>query len=61
MDREEIAENFDYVFDDSQAIEFVMEATMGGEGMSAKDAELKALLEQAEKRGEFLFLGMDCK
>jgi pre-mRNA-splicing factor ATP-dependent RNA helicase DHX16 len=54
LDKEEIAENFDYVFDDSQAIEFVMEATMGGEGISAKDAELKALLEQAEKRGEFL-------
>jgi pre-mRNA-splicing factor ATP-dependent RNA helicase DHX16 len=53
LDKEEITENFDYVFDDSQAIEFVMEATMGGEGMSAKDAELKALLEQAEKRGTF--------
>lgn len=54
LDKEEVVENFDYVFDDSQAIEFVMEATMGGEGINSKDAELKALLEQAEKRGMFI-------
>jgi pre-mRNA-splicing factor ATP-dependent RNA helicase DHX16 len=51
MDKEEVVEDFDYVFDESQAIEFVMEATMGGQNMSAKDAEIQALLDQAEKRG----------
>lgn len=52
MDKEEIVESFDYVFDDSQAIDFVMEATLQGEGVSAKDAELQALLDQAEQRGK---------
>jgi pre-mRNA-splicing factor ATP-dependent RNA helicase DHX16 len=54
MDKEEVVDNFDYVFDDSQAISFVMESTLKGEGMSAKDAELQALLDQAEQRGEFI-------
>ncbi|PVF96219.1 putative PRP2-RNA-dependent ATPase of DEAH box family [Serendipita vermifera] len=52
LDKEEVVEDFDYVFDESQAIEFVMEATIAGQHMSAKDAEVQALLDQAEKRAQ---------
>ncbi|KAG8852782.1 hypothetical protein FRB91_005914 [Serendipita sp. 411] len=52
MDKEEIVENYDYVFDDTQAIEFIMDKQLSGEGLSAKDAELQALLDEAEKRAK---------
>lgn len=56
LDRPEIIEDYDYVFDESQTIQFVMESTMGGENnISAKDALLRQQVAEAEARGE-LFL-----
>lgn len=52
-DRETVADSYEYVFDEAQTIKFVMESTMGGNGMlSAKDKLLNAQIEEAEKRGE---------
>ncbi|KZO92694.1 pre-mRNA splicing factor [Calocera viscosa TUFC12733] len=53
MDRPEVADEYEYVFDESQTIKFVMESTLGGEGMvSAQDAALRARIEEAEKRAQ---------
>jgi pre-mRNA-splicing factor ATP-dependent RNA helicase DHX16 len=54
MDRPELVQEYDYVFDESQTIKFVMDAASGlsGEGMlSAKDKLLQQQIEEAEKRG----------
>ncbi|KZT51012.1 P-loop containing nucleoside triphosphate hydrolase protein [Calocera cornea HHB12733] len=52
MDRPVQEDEYEYVFDESQTIRFVMESTLGGEGMvSAADAALRARIEEAEKRG----------
>ena len=52
LDKKEIVEDYDYVFDESQTIKFVMESTLGGEGnMSAADKLLQQQIEEAEKRG----------
>ena len=52
MDKAEIVEDYDYVFDESQTIKFVMESTMRGEGnMSAKDKLLDQQIREAEQRG----------
>ncbi|KAH9841519.1 pre-mRNA splicing factor [Rhodofomes roseus] len=53
MDRKEIVEEYDYVFDESQTIKFVMESTLGGEGnMSATDKLLQQQIEEAEQRAK---------
>ncbi|TFY83671.1 hypothetical protein EWM64_g352 [Hericium alpestre] len=53
MDKKEVVEEYDYVFDESQTIRFVMETTMGGEGpMSAKDKLLQQQIEEAERHAE---------
>ncbi|ETW81541.1 hypothetical protein HETIRDRAFT_383895 [Heterobasidion irregulare TC 32-1] len=53
MDKIEIVEDYDYVFDESQTIKFVMEHTMGGEGhMSAKDKLLQQQIDEAERRAQ---------
>lgn len=61
MDKPEIVEDYEYVFDESQTIKFVMESTMGGEGMlSAKDKLLQQQIEEAEQRGRLslrMFMG----
>jgi pre-mRNA-splicing factor ATP-dependent RNA helicase DHX16 len=52
MDKPELADEYDYVFDESQTIQFVMDKVMKGEGlMSDKDAALRAQIEEAERRG----------
>lgn len=54
MDKPEIVDNYDYVFDESQTIQFVMdmESKIEGEGnMSAADKLLQAQIDEAEKRG----------
>lgn len=57
MDKPELVEDYDYVFDESQTIQFVMEGTFGGEGMiSAKDAALRAQIAEAERRGTLFML-----
>lgn len=53
MDKPELVEEYEYVFDESQTIKFVMDATMGGEGtMSAADKLLQQQIDEAEKRGQ---------
>lgn len=53
MDKPQQVEEYDYVFDESQTIQFVMDATLNGEGtMSAKDRLLQQQIDEAEKRGE---------
>jgi pre-mRNA-splicing factor ATP-dependent RNA helicase DHX16 len=52
MDKVEIVEDYDYVFDESQTIKFVMESTLHGESqMSAKDKLLDQQIREAEQRG----------
>jgi pre-mRNA-splicing factor ATP-dependent RNA helicase DHX16 len=55
MDKVEMVDDYEYVFDESQTIKFVMETTLGGANgpMSAADKLLHAQIEEAEKRGEF--------
>lgn len=53
MDKPELVIEYDYVFDESQTIKFVMDRTLAGEGMmSAKDKLLQQQTEDAENRGE---------
>ncbi|KAI0075056.1 hypothetical protein K474DRAFT_1454458 [Panus rudis PR-1116 ss-1] len=53
MDKQELVMDYDYVFDESQTIKFVLDKTMAGEGMmSAKDKLLQQQIEEAEKRAK---------
>lgn len=53
LDRQEVVDDYEYVFDESQTIKFVMESTLGGEGnMSEADKLLQAQVEEAERRGK---------
>jgi hypothetical protein len=53
LDKPELVEEYEYVFDESQTIAFVMDQTMGGEGMmSEADKLLKMRIDEAEQRGE---------
>ena len=53
MDKQELVDDYEYVFDESQTIKFVMDATLSGEGtMSAADKLLQQQIEEAEKRGK---------
>ncbi|KIJ54838.1 hypothetical protein M422DRAFT_775059 [Sphaerobolus stellatus SS14] len=53
MDKIEIVEEYDYVFDESQTIQFVMEKTLSGEGlMSEKDKMLDMQIKEAEARAK---------
>ena len=54
MDKPELVDEYEYVFDESQTIKFVMDRTMAGEGhLSAKDKLLQEQIEAAEARGEW--------
>ena len=53
MDKPELVEEYEYVFDESQTIKFVMESTLGGENtMSEADRLLQQQIDEAEKRGK---------
>lgn len=52
LDKKEIVEDYEYVFDESQTIKFVMESALPGVGMSAADKLLQKQIEEAEKRGK---------
>jgi pre-mRNA-splicing factor ATP-dependent RNA helicase DHX16 len=55
MDKPEFVDEYEYVFDESQTIKFVMENTLGGVGMmSTKDKLLQAQIDEAERRGACL-------
>jgi pre-mRNA-splicing factor ATP-dependent RNA helicase DHX16 len=55
MDKKDIIDDYEYVFDESQTIKFVMEATLPGANMSAADRLLQAQIDAAEKRGEYKY------
>ncbi|KAG9315621.1 pre-mRNA splicing factor [Chiua virens] len=51
MDKPEMVDSYEYVFDESQTIQFVMDQTLKGEGMmSEKDKLLQRQIEEAEQR-----------
>ncbi|RPD77807.1 pre-mRNA splicing factor [Lentinus tigrinus ALCF2SS1-7] len=53
MDKPELVEDYEYVFDESQTIKFVMESTLGGEGnLSAADKLLQQQIDEAEQRAK---------
>lgn len=53
QDKKEIVDDYEYVFDESQTIKFVMEsAALPGYGMSAADKLLQKQIEESEKRGQ---------
>ncbi|KAI9443294.1 pre-mRNA splicing factor [Lactarius indigo] len=53
MDKPELVDEYEYVFDESQTIKFVMDRTMAGEGrLSAKDKLLQEQIEAAEARAK---------
>lgn len=53
QDKKEIVDDYEYVFDESQTIKFVMEsAALPGHGMSAADKLLQKQIEESEKRGQ---------
>ncbi|KAG1797729.1 P-loop containing nucleoside triphosphate hydrolase protein [Suillus plorans] len=53
MDKREVPDDYEYVFDESQTIKFVMDQTLKGEGMmSAKDKILHQQIQEAEKRAQ---------
>ena len=51
MDKKEILVDYEYVFDESQTIKFVLESSLPGNHMSAADKLLQAKIDDAEKRG----------
>lgn len=55
QDKPELVDDYDYVFDESQTIQFVMDKVMSGEGLvNEKDAALKAQIAEAERKGEYM-------
>ncbi|PIL22572.1 hypothetical protein GSI_15261 [Ganoderma sinense ZZ0214-1] len=53
LDKPELVDDYEYVFDESQTIKFVMESTLGGENtMSAADKLLQQQIDEAEKRAQ---------
>ncbi|KAH9002667.1 pre-mRNA splicing factor [Lactarius hatsudake] len=53
LDKPELVDEYEYVFDESQTIKFVMDRTMAGEGrLSAKDKLLQDQIEAAEARAK---------
>ncbi|KIK94744.1 hypothetical protein PAXRUDRAFT_428395 [Paxillus rubicundulus Ve08.2h10] len=53
MDKREIVDDYEYVFDESQTIKFVMDQTLKGDGMmSEKDKLLQRQIEEAEQRAK---------
>ncbi|KAI0822326.1 P-loop containing nucleoside triphosphate hydrolase protein [Trametes gibbosa] len=53
MDKQEVVDDYEYVFDESQTIKFVMESTLGGENtMSAADKLLQQQIQEAEMRAK---------
>ncbi|EUC63235.1 Pre-mRNA-splicing factor ATP-dependent RNA helicase [Rhizoctonia solani AG-3 Rhs1AP] len=53
MDKPELVDEYDYVFDESQTIQFVMDKAMRGEGLlNDKDSALRAQIEEAERKAQ---------
>ncbi|CAE7148572.1 unnamed protein product, partial [Rhizoctonia solani] len=53
LDKPEMVDEYDYVFDESQTIQFVMDKAMKGEGLlNDKDSALRAQIEEAERKAQ---------
>ncbi|KAF7291664.1 Pre-mRNA splicing factor [Mycena chlorophos] len=52
LDKEEIRDDYEFVFDESQTIKFVMDSSMPGTRMSAADKLLQDQIDAAEKRAK---------
>ncbi|TBU28564.1 P-loop containing nucleoside triphosphate hydrolase protein [Dichomitus squalens] len=53
MDKQELVDDYEYVFDESQTIKFVLESKLDGENtMSAADRLLQQQIDEAEKRAK---------
>ncbi|CAA7261426.1 unnamed protein product [Cyclocybe aegerita] len=52
LDKKEMVDDYDYVFDETQTIKFVMESSLPGVGMSAAEKLLQAQIDEAEKRAK---------
>lgn len=51
MDKKEIIDDYEYVFDESQTIQFVMESSLPGTHLTPAEKLLQSQIEEAEKRG----------
>jgi pre-mRNA-splicing factor ATP-dependent RNA helicase DHX16 len=51
LDKPDIVDDYEYVFDESQTIKFVMESAASGPPMTAAQKLLQSQIEEAEKRG----------
>ena len=51
MDKKEIINEYEYVFDESQTIQFAMESSLPGATMTPAERLLQAQIDEAEKRG----------
>ncbi|PPR07105.1 hypothetical protein CVT24_010941 [Panaeolus cyanescens] len=52
MDKKEIVDDYEYVFDESQTIKFVMESSLPGVGLTPAEKLLQAQIDEAEKRAK---------
>ncbi|KAF4617176.1 hypothetical protein D9613_005884 [Agrocybe pediades] len=50
MDKKEIVDDYEYVFDESQTIQFVMESSLPGTHLTPAEKLLQSQIEEAEKR-----------
>ncbi len=51
MDKKEIVDDYEYVFDESQTIKFVMDSALPGTKMTAAEKLIQDQIDAAEKRG----------
>lgn len=54
MDKKEIINEYEYVFDESQTIQFAMESSLPGATMTPAERLLQSQIDEAEKRGNLL-------
>jgi pre-mRNA-splicing factor ATP-dependent RNA helicase DHX16 len=54
MDKKEIINEYEYVFDESQTIQFAMESALPGATMTPAERLLQSQIDEAEKRGKLL-------
>ena len=54
MDKKEIINEYEYVFDESQTIQFAMESSLPGATMTPAERLLQSQIDEAEKRGKLL-------
>ncbi|KAF8158259.1 pre-mRNA splicing factor [Crassisporium funariophilum] len=52
MDKKEIVDEYEYVFDESQTIQFVMESSLPGVGLTPAEKLLQSQIDEAEKRAK---------